>query len=86
MESVAAAPSAIAGEDQENAHAALRAVRLGLGLKLGYASGALVDGVISNVVNTFLLFYVTTVCGMSAACWPAPPRPSDWSLTRFPTR
>jgi GPH family glycoside/pentoside/hexuronide:cation symporter len=42
----------------------LRATRLGFGQKIGYAAGAMVDGVVNNVVNTFLLFYVTTVCGI----------------------
>jgi len=51
----------------EEGSAALRATRLGTGLKLGYASGAVVDGIVTNMVNTFLFFYVTTVCGLSAA-------------------
>ncbi|MEW6346226.1 MAG: MFS transporter [Pseudomonadota bacterium] len=41
--------------------------KLGRGIVLGYASGAIVDGAMTNVVNTFLLFYVTTVCGIPPA-------------------
>ena len=39
---------------------------LGIALKLGYASGALLDGVATQAVNIFLLFYVTAVCGVPA--------------------
>lgn len=38
---------------------------LPLGVKLAYASGQLVDGVASTALGLFLLFYLTTVCGMS---------------------
>lgn len=41
--------------------------RLSTGLKLGYASGALLDGIGQQAVNIFLFFYVTTVIGMPAA-------------------
>ncbi|MFM0503529.1 MFS transporter [Paraburkholderia caffeinilytica] len=41
--------------------------KLGKGTVFGYAAGAIVDGTMTNVVNTFLLFYVTTVCGLPAA-------------------
>ncbi|NGY05856.1 MFS transporter [Solimonas terrae] len=47
--------------------AALRSSRLGSGTKLSYAVGAAVEGTISALVNTFLLFYATTVCGLSAS-------------------
>lgn len=40
---------------------------LGVGAKLFYGSGQAVDAVIQAVVNTFLLFYLTTVCGLSGA-------------------
>jgi GPH family glycoside/pentoside/hexuronide:cation symporter len=36
-------------------------------LKLGYGLGSLVDGVGTNAVNLFLLFYLTVICGMSGA-------------------
>ena len=34
-------------------------------LKLAYASGQLVDGVVSTALSLFLLFYLTAVCGLS---------------------
>ena len=37
---------------------------LPLKLKLGYSAGQIVDGVITNALNVFLLFYVTAVCGL----------------------
>lgn len=39
--------------------------RLGLGLKLTYGSGQAVDAVVQATVGSFLLFYLTAVCGMS---------------------
>ncbi|WP_052216078.1 MFS transporter [Sphingomonas sp. ERG5] len=44
---------------------AQRLLRLPLGIKLGYAAGQLLEGVIVNATNIFLLFYVTAVCGLS---------------------
>ena len=38
-----------------------------LRLKLGYGLGSLVDGVGTNAVNLFLLFYLTVICGMTGA-------------------
>jgi GPH family glycoside/pentoside/hexuronide:cation symporter len=65
MESAATA-RAVAPETHEwGASMAPRKEKLGRGLLSGYSSGAIVDGVVSNIVNTFLLFYVTTVCGLS---------------------
>lgn len=40
---------------------------LRFGLKLGYAAGALLDGVGTQAVSIFLFFYVTAVCGVPAA-------------------
>jgi GPH family glycoside/pentoside/hexuronide:cation symporter len=40
---------------------------LPLRLKLGYAAGALLDGIASQGVTIFLFFYVTTVVGVPAA-------------------
>jgi GPH family glycoside/pentoside/hexuronide:cation symporter len=36
-----------------------------LGLKLFYGSGQAVDAIVQAAINTFLLFYLTAVCGMS---------------------
>ncbi|MCP3732250.1 MFS transporter [Sphingomonas sp. MG17] len=38
---------------------------LPFGQKLGYAAGGLVDGTALHPLNIFLLFYVTSVCGLS---------------------
>ena len=38
---------------------------LKFGVKIGYASGQLIEGVINNVLSFFLLFYLTTACGLS---------------------
>lgn len=41
------------------------AAKLGISTKLYYGSGQAVDAIVQAVVNTFLLFYLTAVCGMS---------------------
>ena len=41
--------------------------RVGLGLKTLYASGALVDGISSTALSSFLFFYLTAVCGLSGS-------------------
>jgi GPH family glycoside/pentoside/hexuronide:cation symporter len=41
--------------------------RLPLGLQLQYAGGAIVEGVAGTAVGTFLLFYLTSVAGLSGA-------------------
>lgn len=41
--------------------------RLPLGIKLQYAMGGMVEGVVNNALPTFLLFYVTTVMGLPGA-------------------
>lgn len=41
------------------------AAKLGVAIKLFYGSGQAVDAIVQAVVNTFLLFYLTAVCGMS---------------------
>ena len=48
--------------------------RLGRGLpplptggKIGYAAGAMLDGVATQAINIFLFFYATAVCGIPAA-------------------
>ncbi len=45
----------------------LRSIRLGLGQRLGYATGGLVDGTVLGTLNLFLLYYVTAVCGLSGS-------------------
>lgn len=40
---------------------------LGRGPKLGYAAGAVLDGVATQAINIFLFFYATAVCGLPAA-------------------
>src|SRR5258706_1448778 len=51
---------------QSNAQAELnRQTHLGPIAKTVYGSGALVDGVTSTAVNTFLSFYMTAFCGLS---------------------
>src|ERR1700712_2931659 len=45
--------------------AELRKTRLGAPFKLLYGSGALIDGVTTAALTYFLLFYLTTVCGLS---------------------
>jgi len=39
--------------------------RLSLGVKFSYAMGGMVDAVVSNSLSTFLLFYVTSIAGLS---------------------
>ena len=67
MESTATLSTASTGADATTGRAALRSSKISLGLKLAYSAGAAVEGTMSALINTFLLFYVTTVCGMSAA-------------------
>jgi GPH family glycoside/pentoside/hexuronide:cation symporter len=38
--------------------------KLPFGQKLGYSAGQAVDGIVSQSLGIFLLFYVTTVCGL----------------------
>src|SRR5258706_7668183 len=53
---------------QSNAQAELnRQTHLGPIAKTVYGSGALVDGMTSTAVNTFLFFYMTAVCGLSGS-------------------
>ena len=54
----AAVPAAEAGA------AAARSGRLRLPLKIGYAAGQLVELVVGSMLNVFVLFYVTAVCGL----------------------
>jgi GPH family glycoside/pentoside/hexuronide:cation symporter len=41
--------------------------RISLTTKLFYGSGQAVDAIVQAVINTFLLFYLTAVCGLSGA-------------------
>jgi len=43
---------------------ALRLQPLSLWHKLSYAAGAAIDGVTSNALNLFMMFYATAVCGL----------------------
>lgn len=40
---------------------------IGTGAKIGYAAGAMLDGVATQAINIFLFFYATAVCGLPAA-------------------
>ena len=44
-----------------------RSAPLPVNLKLGYAAGQVVDGIVNNGLSVFLLFYVTAVCGLPGA-------------------
>ncbi|CAN5124521.1 MFS transporter [soil metagenome] len=46
-------------------HASARQAKVGIGFKLFYGAGALGDGVTNTALNFFLLFYLTSVCGLS---------------------
>src|SRR5882757_2907537 len=46
---------------------AARGRKLPLGQKLGYSAGQVLDGIVSQSLGIFLLFYVTTVCGVPGA-------------------
>ncbi|WP_174286240.1 MFS transporter [Sphingomonas bacterium] len=45
-------------------HNVIRLGPLPLGRKAGYAAGQLVDLVVNSMLNVFVLFYVTAVCGL----------------------
>jgi GPH family glycoside/pentoside/hexuronide:cation symporter len=64
MKQIAAEDAQVAGE--EAARAALRTQRLPLRLQLAYAGGSTLDTVVNTSLNIFLLFYVTTACGLGA--------------------
>lgn len=51
-------------EPAENAASALRAGRLPLWLKAQYGAGSLVEITIGSMLNIFVLFYATAVCGL----------------------
>jgi GPH family glycoside/pentoside/hexuronide:cation symporter len=55
--------------DPSNAEAGLprRLPRLRTRQKVGYAAGAMVDGVATQAITIFLMFYATAVCGLPAA-------------------
>lgn len=44
-----------------------KAPMIGVVTKLSYGSGQAVDAIVHAAINTFLLFYLTTVCGMSGS-------------------
>ena len=37
-------------------------------LKLFYGSGQAINAIVDGAINTFLLFYLTAVCGMCLSC------------------
>jgi GPH family glycoside/pentoside/hexuronide:cation symporter len=45
-------------------HDAARSGRLPLGRKTSYAAGQLVEMIVGSMLNVFILFYVTAVCGL----------------------
>jgi GPH family glycoside/pentoside/hexuronide:cation symporter len=53
--------------DEQATRTRLRAVPLPMHLKLAYSLGAAPDLMVNTAINVFLLFYATTVCGLSAA-------------------
>ena len=44
-----------------------RGEQLGLGLKIGYGAGQIVESVPTTLINMFFFFYVTNVCGLSGS-------------------
>lgn len=54
----------ISGLAAETESAVARASRLPLSRKAGYAAGQLVELVVGSMLNVFVLFYVTAVCGL----------------------
>ncbi len=50
----------------EAQRAARRSERMSLGTKLAYVSGSSLDAIVNTSANVFLLFYVTTACGLAA--------------------
>ena len=59
-------PAALTVALASDAAAAARAGRLPLALKAGYSAGQLVELVVVSMLNIFVLFYATAVCGLSA--------------------
>ncbi len=53
--------------DTDKATTAARSAKLPLSRKAGYATGQLVELVVVSMLNVFVLFYVTVVCGMPGA-------------------
>jgi len=51
------------GDDRSSARAL---AKIRMGPKLGYAAGAMIDGVATQAINIFLFFYATAVCGLPA--------------------
>lgn len=49
------------------ATAARRTNRVELGLTLGYSTGSIVEGAVGSSLSVFLLFYLTSVCGVPSA-------------------
>ena len=58
------APSEIIAPDHRT-RAEVRRGKVGIGFKLLYAGGAVGDGITNTALSLFLLFYLTSVCGLS---------------------
>lgn len=58
------APPAGLAAGAESDASAQHAHRLPLARKIGYSSGQVVDLIVGSMLNTFVLFYVTAVCGV----------------------
>ncbi|MEJ7927314.1 MFS transporter [Sphingobium sp. AN641] len=52
-------------QDRDGSHNGASVTKLGAGFKLAYGSGQMVDAATQAALGTFLLFYLTTVCGIS---------------------
>ena len=57
-------PGTLAGPAGQDEQGISRLGRLPLGRKTGYAAGQLVELVVGSMLNVFILFYVTAVCGL----------------------
>jgi GPH family glycoside/pentoside/hexuronide:cation symporter len=56
--------TALPYSDADRMDSAEQSTRLPLGRKMGYGAGQLVDLVVGSMLNIFVLFYVTAVCGL----------------------
>jgi len=63
-EDMASSSLARRGQDRGQDAGSQHVGRLSLGRKASYGAGQLVDLIISGMLNIFLLFYVTAVCGL----------------------
>ncbi|HEY9090202.1 MFS transporter [Parasphingorhabdus sp.] len=59
-----ASAATMAGPGPDPDERSLRAARLPLGRKIGYGAGQLVELTVESMLNVFMLFYATVVCGL----------------------